>query len=251
MADWRRDEETVGELISRARLGWGKSQYALADALREAFRRSDGAPDRGVVAWDLLEREGAVEPAVHGYIPAFEGADTAADRLASLPVWQRAEVVKSVPDRAQQPVRERALLDGKLLYMAVPMLAGELPFYVLDPRRITVGRRGSIRTTARWPKVAVEEMQPGDIVVSGSVAVNLAARGWAKARATRTSRLPCSRKPGWSAPQRSSDDGAPDTSRRRATAGNRARVQRRPDRHPDEVIECGPPQRPRGLTGTT
>lgn len=50
MADWSRDEETVGELISRARLKLGKSQYALADALREASQRSDGAPDRGMVA---------------------------------------------------------------------------------------------------------------------------------------------------------------------------------------------------------
>ena len=53
MADWWRDEETVGELISRARLKLGKSQYALADALREASQRSDGAPDRGMVArWE-------------------------------------------------------------------------------------------------------------------------------------------------------------------------------------------------------
>ena len=37
--------------------------------------------------WDLLERERAVEPGVHGYRPAFGGAEAAADRLASLPVW--------------------------------------------------------------------------------------------------------------------------------------------------------------------
>jgi transcriptional regulator with XRE-family HTH domain len=57
MADWSRDEETVGELISRARLKLGKSQYALADALREACQRSDGAPDRGMVArWETGRR---------------------------------------------------------------------------------------------------------------------------------------------------------------------------------------------------
>jgi 5-formyltetrahydrofolate cyclo-ligase len=125
--------------------------------------------------WDLLEHQRAVEPGVHGYIPAFEGADTAADRLASLPVWQRAQVVKSVPDRAQQPVRERALLDGKLLYMAVPMLADELPFYLLDPRLITVtAAEAASRTTAAEVarKVGVEEMRAVDIVVCGSVAVN-------------------------------------------------------------------------------
>lgn len=37
---------------------------------------------------DVLEREGAVEPGVHGYIPAFTGADAAADRFAQLPAWQ-------------------------------------------------------------------------------------------------------------------------------------------------------------------
>jgi 5-formyltetrahydrofolate cyclo-ligase len=31
--------------------------------------------------WDLLEREQAVEPGVHGYIPAFEGADATATGL--------------------------------------------------------------------------------------------------------------------------------------------------------------------------
>jgi 5-formyltetrahydrofolate cyclo-ligase len=125
--------------------------------------------------WDLLEREGAVEPGVHGYIPAFEGADAAADRLASLPVWQRAQIVKSVPDRAQQPVRERALLDGKLLYVAVPMLADELPFYLLDPHHIAVtAAEAASRTTAAEVarKVGVEEMHAVDIVVCGSVAVN-------------------------------------------------------------------------------
>jgi hypothetical protein len=35
--------------------------------------------------WDRLERGGAVGPGVRGYIPAFEGAIAAADRLAQLP----------------------------------------------------------------------------------------------------------------------------------------------------------------------
>jgi hypothetical protein len=44
MADWWRDEETAGELIARARDRQGKSQYALAEALREVSGRSDGVP---------------------------------------------------------------------------------------------------------------------------------------------------------------------------------------------------------------
>jgi transcriptional regulator with XRE-family HTH domain len=46
-------EETVGELIARVREHLGKSQYALAAALREVSGRSDGVPDRGMVArWE-------------------------------------------------------------------------------------------------------------------------------------------------------------------------------------------------------
>ena len=84
--------------------------------------------------WSQLEQAGAVEPGVRGYIPAFEGADQAADRLANLPVWQQAQILEVVPDRAQLPVRIRALQDGKLVYMAAPKLATADPFYLLDPR---------------------------------------------------------------------------------------------------------------------
>jgi 5-formyltetrahydrofolate cyclo-ligase len=99
----------------------------------------------------------------------------AADRLSGLRGWQAAQVIKAVPDRAQQPVREHALSDGKLLYMAVPMLAEDLPFYVLDPDHLTVPpaeaatREGAARLAR---KVGVEEMRSVDLVVCGSVAVN-------------------------------------------------------------------------------
>ena len=130
--------------------------------------------------WDLLVAERVVEPGVHGYIPAFTGADAAADRLAALPEWQAAQVVKSVPDRAQQPVRERALRDGKLLYVAVPRLAAELPFFVLDPTELTAAPAEAVTAEAATRehaarharKIAVEDMRRVDIVVCGSVAVN-------------------------------------------------------------------------------
>ena len=57
MADWWLGEETVGELISRVRDRLGKSQYALAEALREVSGRSDGVPDRSMVArWETGRR---------------------------------------------------------------------------------------------------------------------------------------------------------------------------------------------------
>ena len=125
--------------------------------------------------WDLLVAERAVEPGVHGYIPAFTGADAAADRLAGLPEWQAAQVIKAVPDRAQQPVRERALRDGKLLYVAVPKLAAERPFFVLDPADlITAPAEAAVREHAarHARKIAVEDMRRVNLVVCGSVAVN-------------------------------------------------------------------------------
>jgi transcriptional regulator with XRE-family HTH domain len=46
-------EESIGELIARQREWLGKSQYALAEALRQACDRGDGAPDRSMVArWE-------------------------------------------------------------------------------------------------------------------------------------------------------------------------------------------------------
>ena len=125
--------------------------------------------------WDLLVQERVVKRGVHGYVPVFTGAEAAADRLAGLPEWRAARVVKSVPDRAQQPVRERALRDGKLLYVAVPRLAADLPFFVLDPASLTAGpaeaaSREHAALHAR--KVAVEDMRRVDMVICGSVAVN-------------------------------------------------------------------------------
>lgn len=125
--------------------------------------------------WSLLERERAAPPGVDGYIPAFFGADRAADRLATLPAWQAARVIKAVPDTAQQPVRAQALREGKLVYMAVPKLADRLPFYLLDPARLPVPpEEAAAKDVAACvaPKVGVEQMQPVDLIVRGSVAVN-------------------------------------------------------------------------------
>ncbi len=125
--------------------------------------------------WALLEREGAAPIGVHGHIPNFAGADRAAQRLAELEAWRAAEVVKSNPDKAQLPVRVRALNEGKLLYMAVPRLATPKPFYLLDAAALTVafetaatsgGAAGAART------IGVDEMSPVDLIVCGSVAVN-------------------------------------------------------------------------------
>lgn len=125
--------------------------------------------------WSRLEVAGVVEPGVAGYIPDFIGAEQAAGRLAALPVWRSARVIKVVPDGAQLPVRVRALEDGKLVYMAAPMLATERPFYKLDPATLAVPAReiAEREVVARIaPTVDVTEMPFIDLVVVGSVAVS-------------------------------------------------------------------------------
>jgi 5-formyltetrahydrofolate cyclo-ligase len=125
--------------------------------------------------WDLLERDGAAPPGVHGHIPAFVGADQAAVRLAELPAWQAATVVKSNPDRAQLRVRVHALEAGKLLYMAVPKLASAKPFYLLHPSTLTTPFATAATAAGAADAaelVGLEDMQPVGLIVCGSVAVN-------------------------------------------------------------------------------
>jgi 5-formyltetrahydrofolate cyclo-ligase len=125
--------------------------------------------------WALLEQAGAAEPGARGYIPAFAGAGEAAARLAAIPAWQEARVLKIVPDRAQLPVRILALEQGKLVYMAAPRLATPEPFYILDPSTLSVppteaAQREEIARIA--PLTGTSGMRPPDLVVVGSVAVN-------------------------------------------------------------------------------
>jgi 5-formyltetrahydrofolate cyclo-ligase len=125
--------------------------------------------------WRLLDRERAVPKDSYGKIPAFDGAELGAELLAQTPEWRRSGTVKANPDYAQLPVRARALGDGKLVYMAVPKIAGEQPFFLLDPEDLAVSPQGAAEKNMakqHAPRVGVEEMRPIDMVVCGSVAVN-------------------------------------------------------------------------------
>src|SRR6266498_3042161 len=120
--------------------------------------------------WTLLERERAAPLGVHGHIPKFEGADQAAGRLAALNVWQAARVLKTNPDKAQLPVRVRALHDGKLLYMAVPRLATPKPFYLLDPAALTVPfarAATSDGASSASPTIGVDQMRRDELIECG------------------------------------------------------------------------------------
>ena len=117
--------------------------------------------------WARMEREGAARfPGARGRIPNFRGAEAAAARLAELSEWQAARVIKANPDAPQLPVRRRAYKEGRTLYMAVPRLADERPFVLVtgDPtirRAMQEGRHQSL-----------DDLQPVDLIVCGTVAVN-------------------------------------------------------------------------------
>ena len=124
--------------------------------------------------WNSLEAAGVVDGPVHGKIPDFHGADQAAERLAGLKEWAAARVVKVMPDRPQQPVRELALREGKILYMATPKLATDQPFVILDPTEL--GDRveqvvSSQSAVALGRSAEVSNLEPIDLVVCGTVAV--------------------------------------------------------------------------------
>ena len=112
-------------------------------------------------------------PGAEGRIPNFTGAEAAAERLRGTPEWRAAGALKSNPDSAQLPVRQRALEDGKIVYMAVPRLAGPEPFFALDPDHLSEPPRkaASIGGAARSARrVTLAELSPVDVVVMGSVA---------------------------------------------------------------------------------
>ncbi len=113
-------------------------------------------------------------PGPENRIPNFVGAEDAAERLRGLAVWTAASTLKSNPDSPQWPVRQRALEDGKRVFMAVPRLAEENPFFLLDPDELLDSPRkaSSIKGASRSARtVPLSEMSPVDLVVTGSVAV--------------------------------------------------------------------------------
>ena len=126
--------------------------------------------------WSALKGAGASRfPGAEGRIPNFTGAEAAAERLRATPQWARARTLKANPDAPQWPVRQRALEDGKTVFMAVPRLASERPFFLLDPARLTVSPRAasSIKgASVHGVPVDVAELEPVDLVVAGCVAVS-------------------------------------------------------------------------------
>lgn len=126
--------------------------------------------------WTAMEDAGVSRfPGAQGRIPNFSGAEDAAGRLRGHDLWSRTDALKSNPDSPQWPVRQRALEDGKLVYLAVPRLADEQPFLRLDPGAIEESPRkaSSIKGASRnGQPVSVDELHRLDLVVTGCVGVS-------------------------------------------------------------------------------
>lgn len=130
--------------------------------------------------WAELEATGAGVDSPWSRIPDYHGNEAAAARLAALPSFAAAAVVKSNPDPAQIPLRRMALEAGKLLYAPVPELVKPFPFVELDPEDLA--RRGIAFADAARSEVFVEvgkpvefhQMRPMDFIVVGCVAVTAA-----------------------------------------------------------------------------
>ena len=167
--------EWVASVVGGGWLGGWVGGWVGGSHIKETYRpgnfsyarRVDGKQEIRERVWALLQRDHVARfPGARGRIPNFRGAEQAAARLAELSEWEAAEVVKSNPDAPQLPVRRRARNDGKTLYMAVPRLAEEKPFV-----RVT-GDPTIKRALAQGIPVGLGELEPIELIVCGTVAVN-------------------------------------------------------------------------------
>jgi 5-formyltetrahydrofolate cyclo-ligase len=126
--------------------------------------------------WALLQKKKVARfPGAEGRIPNFMGAEACAKVLAETLIWKSAKALKVNPDSPQRAIRQRALAEGKIIYMAVPRLSSDKPFIELDPKRLKCSPyvASSIKGAAKFGRpVSLEEVRKIDLIVCGSVAVN-------------------------------------------------------------------------------
>jgi 5-formyltetrahydrofolate cyclo-ligase len=126
--------------------------------------------------WALLqERKVARFPGAKGRIPNFTGAEACARVVAASAWWRDARILKCNPDSPQRALRQRALAEGKTIYMAVPRLRDAKPFIELEPKQLKCSpyAASSIKGAAKYGRpVTLDEVKKIDLIVCGSVAVN-------------------------------------------------------------------------------
>ncbi len=126
--------------------------------------------------WKLLEEKNvAVFPGAWGRIPNFKDAEKCVRFLEGIPEWKKAKFIKSNPDSPQKHIREKALREGKIVYMAFPRLRELKCFIKIDPEKIKdVSFASTIKGAFKLgEKVHPKEIKRIDLIIAGSVAVNL------------------------------------------------------------------------------
>src|SRR5258708_13426861 len=123
----------------------------------------------------LQEQKVARFPGAEGRIPNFIGAEACAWVICQIQLWKKAKVLKVNPDSPQRAIRQKALEEGKIIYMAVPRLHSDKPFIELDPKKLKCSAyvASSIKGAAKFGRpVNLKEVRKIDLIVCGSVAVN-------------------------------------------------------------------------------
>jgi 5-formyltetrahydrofolate cyclo-ligase len=106
--------------------------------------------------WSLMQdKKVARFPGAKGRIPNFVGAEACARLLAETRHWKNARVLKANPDSPQRAIRHKALVEGKIVYMAVPRLRTEKPFIELDPEKVKCSAyvASSIKGAAKYGRL--------------------------------------------------------------------------------------------------
>lgn len=127
--------------------------------------------------WDNLEAKNIARPPrpVHHRIPNFEGAELAAQRLALLPEYINAKIIKVNPDTPQKPVRRMILENGKTLLTPQPRLRTGFFTMVSEeiiPSDVPIAKCAATKGVAQYgTPVGLNETYKVDMVVVGSTAV--------------------------------------------------------------------------------
>jgi len=127
--------------------------------------------------WNFLEDNDLADfpRPVHHRIPNFQGSARAGERLAELPEFIDAKIVKVNPDTPQKSVRVAALRSRKILYVPQPRLRTGF-FSRIEPGTVPPEKYNYAATAKGMKQLAdpmdLDDKTKIDVVVVGSSAVN-------------------------------------------------------------------------------
>lgn len=134
--------------------------------------KTDKQPYREQTWQELQDAQAGSFPfPLKGRIPNFKGAKQASAMLMETQEWQNAQTVKINPDTPQQPLRERALKEGKTLLMPTPRL--KEGFLLLTDLQAQAKEASSIKGASKYGRtISIHAIPQIDLLVSGAVALS-------------------------------------------------------------------------------